>query len=264
MPVFTLLESILITIEANKMFPNIHSADKKLDNESKKDLTKKIVAMSMHQVGSVLVLSTDNLILSKMFGLGVVGIYSNYLLIITALMSIISIIINSLQASMGNMVATTGEQYVYKRYKQINLVFTWFIGWCSICLMCLFQPFILLWTKDASYLFPTIVVLVIVVAFYLKENLGITLMFKNVAQLVWYDRWAPVIQGIVNIGVSIIAAKYMGVVGVFIGTIVSTIVGPFMWCPIVLYKYYFKQKIFKYWVGYILITVFINVKGYGN
>ena len=256
MPVFTLVESILITYTSNKYFPLDLKDAKKLDDSSRKELNKKIYAMSLHQLASALVLSTDNILISAMFGLSAVGVYSNYLLIITSIVSVIGLITTSLQASVGNMIVTTNSGYVFNKYKELNLLFTWFIGWCAICFLCLFQPFILIWTKDASYLFPFGVVVILTISFYVKESLGLTMMFKTVAQLVWYDRFSPLIQDITNIVASILFGKLFGIVGIFIGTIISTLVAPFWWAPKVLYKHYFNKSLTNYWLSYSIITGF--------
>ena len=259
MPIFTLIESILIKIEADKHFPIDLKNAGKLDDETKSELKKKIYAMSLHQLASALVLSTDNILISAIFGLSAVGVYSNYLLIITSIISIIGLITTSLQASVGNMIATTNPDYVFEKYKMLNLLFTWFIGFCSICFLCLFQPFILLWTKDSGYLFEFIVVVALVVSFYLKESLGLTVMFKTTAQLVWHDRFSPLVQGITNIVCSILFAYIFGIVGIFMGTIVSTLVAPFWWAPRTLYKHYFNKGLKNYWCSYLLITAFSAV-----
>ena len=50
---------------------------------------------------------------------------------------------------------------------------------------------------------------------------------------------SPIIESIINLVVSIILAKKIGVVGVYIGTLVSSFV-PYIWCPVIVHKYVFK------------------------
>ena len=54
-----------------------------------------------------------------------------------------------------NWLRLNNIDYVYEKYKVFNFVFAWIGGFCSICLFCLFQDFILVWTRDSSYLIST-------------------------------------------------------------------------------------------------------------
>ena len=165
LPLFTMIENIIVVIVANKMFPMIKEKPEKIDEKTKEELKKKLFAMSIHQIGGVLVLSTDNIIISSMIGLDAVGIYSNYLLIINSLISLIGIICNSIQASVGNMVVLTNKDYVMKKYDILNFGYVWLVGWSTICMICLFQPFIILWTNNIDYLLPISVVFTICLSF---------------------------------------------------------------------------------------------------
>ncbi|MBE5740950.1 MAG: hypothetical protein E7351_00220 [Clostridiales bacterium] len=260
-PLFTLVEVIAVVIVANKLYPEINGKAKPLDKETKKTISKNIVATACHHLGSVVVMSTDNLLISKFFGLTMLGTISNYILIYNAINSLIQLFIGAVQASVGNMIATTDKEKVYKFYKLLNWFFACVTGFCSIALMCLYQPFMTIWVGDINALATIWVVLSIVVRFYVTQMRCVTNMFKTCAGLMWNDRFKPIIESVINIVASIICIQFFGVAGIFIGTIISTICAPLWVEPLVLYKNYFNKSLKEFFTQYIIFTIVTLIAG---
>lgn len=260
-PWFTLFDVLLYVYVAKRLYPEITGKSQPLDKDTKREITKNIIATSCHQIGGVFVLSTDNLLISKFFGLTVLGTISNYILIYSAIDSLIVMFINALQASVGNLIATTDKEYVHKIYKMFNWVFACIAGFCAIALMCLYQPFMDIWIGKTEYVVSIWLVLALVSKFYLSKMRNITNIFKNCAGLMWNDRWKPICESIVNIIASIIFIKLIGVEGVFVGTIISTISVSLWVEPYVLYKNYFKRNIKEYFSKFFLYTLVTLIAG---
>ena len=67
---------------------------------------------------------------------------------------------------------------------------------------------------------------------------------KSTAGIYYQDRYIPLIQAAVNLVVSIVGVKLWGLLGVFVGTIASTIL-VILWArPYYVYKYVFKESMF--------------------
>ena len=216
----------------------------------------------MHKVGGVIVFSTDNIIISTMFGLTILGAYSNYYLIITSLMAVFTLLSSTLTGSVGNLVASENKEYVYKRYSQINFIFSVFSSFTTICMLCLFQPFINIWTGGGIYLLEFSTVLLICVSYYLNRMRSAVNIFKEGAGIFWQNRFMPIAESVVNLFVSIVLGMFMGIDGVILGTIISTIVAPLWVEPKVLYKHYFKKSVWDYFKTYIrdvLIMIGVGV-----
>ena len=82
----TLILNVVLSMKANKMYPYLKNISKgQLDRETKDILTKNIIGNIAHKIGTVAVLSTDNLLIARFLGITTVGVYSNYLLIIGAM-----------------------------------------------------------------------------------------------------------------------------------------------------------------------------------
>lgn len=249
---FMLIECIWIQLVSRKMFPEIRGKITPLDNTTKKEISKNIAALSMYKIGGAVVFSTDNILISSFLGLVTLGVYSNYSLITSALVSVFSLLSTSIMASVGNLIASSDKEYVYEKFKLTNFMFSYLSAFTTICLITLFQPFILKWTKNAEYLMDLSTVIIISMSFYItrmRNNVGV---YKEAAGLFWQNRWTPVVEAVVNLVVSIALVFPLGINGIFIGTIVSTVVMP-MWVePLVLYKHYFKKSVGEYFKRYFI------------
>lgn len=257
--VATVIENLMITLKINKMYPILSIKNKvKLNPEDKKSIIKNIKAMFLHKIGYILVLGTDNLLLAKFVGIISVGIYSNYLLIISALQTVFGIIFQSITASVGNLGATENKERVKEVFNLIDFVGYWLYGFASISLLILLNPFISLWI-GSEYTFELPIVLLIVLNFYIQGQRRSVLTFRDALGLFWYDRYKPMLETVINLVFSIYLAIEFGVLGVILGTIISTLSTSTWIEPYVLYKYGFKISMKEYLIKYskriLLITV---------
>lgn len=255
MVVGTLMDCILVQVFANKLYPEINGEAEPLNPVTKKEIIKNVAAMSMHKIGGAVVFSTDNILISALISLTVLGYYSNYTLIIESICLFIGFLITSLQAGVGNLMQEQSRETVFTFYKKINFSFAWIAGFCSISLLCLMQPFILIWTKNNNYLLSSMTLVLIVLSFYLRVMRSNTNMFKECAGLMWQDRWKPIAESVINLTASIVLAKCIGLNGIILGTIISTIVAPLWVEPFVLYKHYFKKSVWRYFGKFAFYTV---------
>ena len=91
------------------------------------------------------------------------------------------------------------------------------------------------------------------------------LTFRDALGLYWQDRYKPLFESLINIVASLILVKYFGIVGVFVGTFLSTILTCFCIEPYILFKYGITQKVkeyFKVVVEYSVITIIMAIITY--
>lgn len=251
----TVVECIVVTIVANKYFPQANGKSNALDSDTKKSITKNVVALSMHKVGSAVVFATDNILISAIFGLTLLGAYANYAFITNSLATFFTLITTALTGSVGNLIASSTVDYSYQKFKQINFIYSIITAFCTICLLVLIQPFIKKWTGGGEYLLDYSTVILICISFYLTRMGSGVSIFKDCAGLYWQDKWKPIVESVVNLGVSIGLAYLTGINGIFLGTIVSTLVAPFWVGPYIVHKYYFKRGLKRYFARYALDVV---------
>lgn len=255
--VFTWLENICISIKADRMYPYLNDKNiKKLDKKELNTISKNVRAMLFHKIGGVVVNSTDNILISKLVGLIAVGMYSNYYLITSALDTITAQFFNAITASVGNLGACTNSKKVKETFNTTFFLNYLIYGVITVCLLILFNPFIEVWLGK-KYLFDFGVVLVITICFYLKGIRKTCLTFKDALGLFWQDRYKPIIESIINLVASIILGIKYGVLGIFMGTIISTVTTSLWIEPYVLYKYYFKENIIDYLYRFIKYTLVV-------
>lgn len=255
-----LLENVSISKKTDELYPFLKNNKESLELVEKKTIFKNVKALMLHKIGSVLVLSTDNILISKFIGLIEVGLYSNYLIIIQTLTTLFGVIFNSITSSVGNLAVTEGQRKNERIFMCIDLMCFWLFAFASICLIVLFNPFIQLWLGE-QYLFSFPIVLLIVINFYLSGRRQSILTFRAALGLYWYDRYKPLFEAGVNLIVSIILVKQIGIKGIFIGTIVSTLTTCFWIEPYVLYKHGFKSPVKSYFIKYFIYIFLMIVAG---
>lgn len=257
--VCNVLSNIVQYIVANRMFPYLKD-DKKIlpSDDERKEIFKNTKAMAMHKLGSVIITGTDNLLISAFVNIASVGIYSNYMLILNSVSRFTSLIGSTMTASVGNLVATCDMQRVYKTYCKITFMNIWIHGFCACCFMTLFNNFITIWIGN-EFIFPATVVSLIVFNRFLIGFRDSTIVFRDAMGLFWYDRYKPILEIIVNLVVSIILVQYIGISGIFLGTIISGIAVCCTIEPYVLFKYGFRMNLSKYYLKVIpfVIPIFI-------
>lgn len=255
----TLLENWVLARKADQLYPFLRQTNSSvpLDRRSQREILRNTKAMFLHKIGGVVVFNTDNLLLSHFIGIVSVGLYSNYLLIIKGLRSCYKMIFGAFTGSVGNMGATRGRGHILRVYRRLSFAGSWMIGFFSICLMVLFNPFLELWVGD-KYLFSTDIVLWIVVNFYVTGMREVNQTFLNGLGLFWHMRYKSVAESVINLVVSIALVDSFGISGIFIGTFVSTMLTCFWMEPYILFRYAFSRSLDWYFLQYgaiLLLTV---------
>ncbi len=262
-PICTFSINILAAIFSKKMFPKIFCKGS-LPTVEKNDIFKRTRALIGHKVGGVLINSLDSIVVSAFLGLTTVAIYGNYFYILTAINGIIDIGYQAILASVGNSIVTENRKKVYSLFEELTLLLEWVMCNCCCCLICLFQPFIILWLGKKG-LFPAATMVIVVIYFYANKARLIGLNFKEAAGLWQNDFWKPYIGLVVNLTTNIILVNIIGVNGVFLSTIFTMALIYFPWETYVVFKYMFKTKPVKYlthFFYYALITVAACAIGY--
>lgn len=252
----TLGQNIFVSMLVNKKYPYLDMKNAEpLDKETKKEVFKNIKAMTSHRVGGVVVNGTTNIIMAKFVSVVSVGLYSNYYLIKNTLISIVSILFQSITSSVGNLGAETDDGNRKETvFDALNLIGAWVIGFCSICLFVLFNPFVTLWV-GSEYLFNMRIVALIVINFYMLGMRQPVLTTRDALGIFWYDRHKPIVESVINLVASIPLAIYMGVEGVLLGTLISTVTTSLWVEPYVLYKHGFQKKATPYFIKYCVYTL---------
>lgn len=244
------IQNAMVSIKTDQLFPCLREKDvRPLPEETVREIRRNVSAMILHRVGAVAVFGTDNILISKFAGVASAGLYSNYIMIRNFLNTMVHTLFNVITPALGNLNATEAEEHKREAFGRLNFFSAWLFGWMSICLLCLYDPFIELWL-GAGYLLPSGTVLLIVVNFYITSMRIPVANSKSVMGLFWDERYKSIFEALVNLGVSIVLARRWGIAGVLTGTLISTMSMPFWIEPLGLFRYGLKQAPGEYFSCY--------------
>lgn len=253
----TFFDNLVLSWKADRIYPFLKTEKKDLSKEEKGAIWKNTSALFIHKVGTVMVNSTDSIILSKFVGIVAVGIYSNYYLISSAVQGFITMVFSSASAGVGNFGAIEDKDKQKELFNIMLYIEFAICGLASVCLLCLWNPFITLWLGN-QYLLDDYVVAILALQFYILGKRQVVLMFRDALGLFWYDRYKAVAEAVLNLIISIILVQKIGIAGVFLGTIISNLMTCFWIEPYILFKYGFhanKVKYFLYYLYYFALTL---------
>lgn len=248
---FRFLENLLISYYVNKNYSYLLNNNfEKLDVKILDDIKKKVKALFVHQIGAFCVNGTDNLIISKFLGLTCVGLYSNYYLIINSISNLFSQTFSAVTSSVGNLLVSENKKKSLMVFKKINFINLWFSSFTMVCLFVLMDDFICIWIGE-EFLLSKSILLVLCINYFLQTMKRSVTIFKEAAGIFYEDRFVPFLESGINLVVSIILVHWFGLVGVFIGTLLSVCVLHFYSYPKYVYNGLFNENK----LDYCLLTV---------
>lgn len=253
-----LLSNISITHLTNKQYPYLReNREEKLDENIISEIKKNVVGTISSKVGYVVVTGTDNILISKYVGLLSVGLYSNYSLVVSGIITVLNQVLNSVVASFGNLGVTEKDNIekqlkLFNQFVYFNAVSVFFIG---LFLFGIFQPFVRIWL-GTKYLLSNATLAFVIINFILAQfRPGLFLV--NAYGLFWGYRYKSIVEAIVNFGLSFCLVKFtnMGINGVLLGTIIGNIFVNSWWDPLILFSGAYHQGILKFYIKYWLYLI---------
>lgn len=254
-PVLTVCTNIAREIVTRKIFPE-YVCKGAIAKETKTAVFKNIRALLGHRLSSVVVSSTDNIFISAFLGLTSVALYNNYYYIVNAVIGFILIFYTSLTASIGNKIVTEDKDINYRDFNRLTFINVWIVGWMSICLLCLYQHFMLLWVGE-DLLLPLSTVILFTVYFYSWRFKDMLSTYKDAAGMWNIDFWKPYVVSALNIVLDFILVNYMGINGVILATILSVPLISMPWETNTFFKAYFKRSPMKYYLKMLVYTIVV-------
>ena len=269
----TIIQNILIAQRASMEY-NVAKKDKNeyLNKEDKKMIFADIGALAMYQISGVVLSGTDSVIISSILGTELVGYISYYKMFIGQVTSLLQQFFGAANASVGNMAVKENREKQYQLFKGLNFAVFWIISFCSTCFYILFNPFIELWLgKD--YVLEKKIVFVLVLDFFIANMIRTVALFRTSNGLFIQGKFRPVIMAALNITLSIVWARKLGLFGVLMATAVSRLVTQAWYDPWLIYREVFRKNVIEYLTKYSLymlttvggiaviefLTVFINI-----
>lgn len=258
--ILVIIQNIYISSKANKLYPFIkNKTDEKLEKEDMEGIKKNVSSLFIYKVGTVIMNGTDNIIISKFIGLIIVGFYSNYVLIINSITTVLNQIFNAITSSIGNLVVTTNKKRSKEVYDNLNFANFWLYALFGVCIIVLINPFINIWIGK-KYVMGFSIVFLLVLNFYVLGMQSVTNSFRNAYGLFWIAKYRPIIMVIINIVISVVLVQFIGIEGVLIGTLISRLLTTAWLDPYIVHKYGFEISPKSYYIDYLkYLVIFIAI-----
>lgn len=239
-----IMTNIVTAIITGKLYPKYHAVGK-LDKNSVKEINHKVRDLFTAKVGGVVVNSADSIVISAFLGLIVLAQYNNYYYILSAIMGFVSIIFNSCTAGIGNSIITETPDKNYHDFQVFTFIINWIAGFCSCCLLVLYQPFMNIWVGQENTL-PYSIVICFCLYFYVYELNCLYNLYKDAAGIWHEDRWRPLVTALTNLTLNLIMVQFWGLYGVLLSTVISMVCVGTPWCIYNVFSTVFKRSMKEY------------------
>ena len=247
--VCTLVYNLVISFVCDKLYPFLKEKADKLDQEHVQLITRKIKALFFHSLGTVIVLGTDNILISYFCGITEAGRYTSYLSIVNMIGTIVVIIFDNLRDSLGNFLVTETQERKRELFNNLFFMNQTVVAIFSVCLVLLLTPFVRMWF-GADTILPNYVVASMVLCFYIQKSMICIGGIRGTSGLVEQDRFLPLLESAINFIASVLLVKRFGIVGIIWGTIISTIFTTFLSVPIIVFHHVFSENPIRYFLSY--------------
>lgn len=259
--VSNIIVNLLVSKKVDKLYPFLReNKGIVLDSVQKKEIYKNIFGISMYKINSTIVRSTDSIVISSFISTIAVGMYSNYYLIVSSLITLTKLVFSSFTASIGNLFVTEDNERNNFIFRCISFFSFWLYGFFAISLWILINHFIVVWIGP-DFLFPEYIVAIIVLDFLMDGYQQVVISYKDACGLFWHGRYRPVATAILNIIISVSLAPKIGIPGVLLGTIISRLLTTWWFEPYMVHKYAFRKSSLDYFVRYFKFFLLVVVTG---
>lgn len=239
----TFVRLIVVYTYISKKFPYL-TKHKNVKTKLQKSTKRNDVLVS--EIAGMVIDSTDLIVLSSLSGLVSASVYSVYSYVTTGLGNVLSSCREAVFAGVGKSYYEDFAEYRKKvdKFESIYLFLAFFLYSVAILL---FRPFIEVYTAkmDAKYYYFGLPILFVIAKFIVNVRIP-SIVAINTAGHFKQVKYYAAIEAAINIVISIVLVKPLGVYGVLIGTIS----GALFRTPILIHytsKHILKRSPLMYW-----------------
>lgn len=243
-------------IVTNQKYHDVMHRKASIDGDDKKQIINNIKAMFMHKIGTVLVNTADSVIISAFIGVVILGKYANYTTIMTSMTGLLSLFFYPLTSVIGHVFVNASKEEM-KKYFYFFYGFNYILGtvFCLGYYAVIDNVITLCFGNDLEL--SRGIAFVITLNYFIQFLRTSTLMFRSSTGTFYYDRWKPLIEGLINIVLSIALVNAVGMTGVIVATIVTNLLINDIVEPYVVFRHALQSKPTQYYImNYTYILLF--------
>lgn len=258
---FRLAGNVYCSHVADKRYPFIRNTPKPLPKEEKKKIFTNVKSMAAYKFGSIILNSSNNIIISAMVNITTVGLVSNYTMLSLACNNILNGIVNAFTASLGNLNATAKREEKYNVFNKVLLITAWLFGLVSIEIIVVSDYFVEMWI-GSEFIINKMIVIALICEFYVA---GIHTLESHYRYTMGYfvkGRLAPILAAIMNVILAILFCRQWGVAGIFFATAISRVITLGIIDSFIIFRDGFKLNPIIYFVknaGFVILFISIGL-----
>ena len=248
---FGIIGCIVLNWKINKEYPWLKS-----NVSNGKELLKKYPTILtntkqvfIHKIKDFLLSKSDELFIFAFVSLKMVAYYGNYTMIIYKVSQLFTFVLDGVGAGVGNLVAEGDKKNMMKVFWELMAIRHFIAGFLFTSLYFLLEPFISLWLGP-QYIMDRTILILLLIYIYMMQSRGVVDMFNH-AHGLYADTWSAWVELVLNVGITLIAGYFYGIIGILLGKIVSVFLIVVFWKPYYLFTSGFKLPISIYWKGTI-------------
>lgn len=219
LPICTIINNIVTSIVTDRKYPD-YRCEGKLPREQSRQIFTHIKGLVVTKMCAVLRDSADSIIISAFLGLNDVAMYSNYFYILSSVHAFMTVVTGAMRAGIGNSIVTESQEKNYRDLKKFSFFYSCITVVCSVCLLCLYQPFMTLWVGEILT-YPLHTMILFVAYFYVLCSMDIRNVYIEAAGLWWQFRTRAIIETIMNLILNLLLAKFFGIDGIMVATLIT-------------------------------------------
>ena len=235
----TIVTNLLLHISTRKRYPFYKKISVRM--RIPKEMRRQIEGLVINKICDTFRNSFDSLIISAFIGLTATAIYGNYYYIYSALYGVMLVICNAMGASVGNSIVKNSEEVNYKHMLTFSQIFAGIMGFCTVILACLYQPFMKVWAGE-DLLLPAFDMLLFCGYFYVINMNNIRNQYISGNGMWWKLKWSYIVEALANLGLNFVLGQLFGITGVVWATIITIFCFNYLWRNYILFKNYFKHQ----------------------
>lgn len=258
MYVFTgFITNILVSIYVNQHYHlNYKKSNGKLSKEEFHELFSNVVGNMFLRISGVVVTGTDSILLSAFTNVIQVGYYANYLTITNVIQQLMTKVVGAVTGSIGNYSVSQDRREGEKLFYNLQFLSFFLLNLATLGILFASKDVIGLWL-GRSYVLSPLNTFLIAISFYLINYQMLGWNFIAVYGLAKYMKIVSVSEMIINFLASILFLKYfhLGITGIVLGTICSTLLTVSWQDPLVIFHYGFKTRLGRYVRQYLRFLI---------
>jgi len=246
-----IVSNAIIARKSYKEYPEITSVEVSGKDIKELNLFHEVKNMLATKIAITVYGSSDDIIITRILGVEMTGLISNYRMISSKIQEMIIALFSSLQASIGNLVYSEEKEKGESFFYALDLA-GFFMGLvCATGVISVGQSCILIWLKDDKYLLPNAFLILLALNMFIAIANNPMNYFRNSLGHFETDRNYMIIAAVVNVVLSITLSFFFGITGVMAGTVAGHIF-IYLGRTIVMHKYFLKRSPVSYCINFLL------------